>query len=230
MIFNNRDINILHLVMQMMEIRSRFCQFGVVEAKEYDAAQVPANAQPLVYDSNTLDEDGMFTVLSGLGNSGLYYEDFFVRYGTEKTTGNEMIEIAVPVASPEACSSCYDSNCAECAEIGHYQLYIIHRDGTISEETDMDAEECACCNGSVCENNCTCGHGCNEKMPSEAAMMRCRESGARNLCNCECGIEHCFVECGPVNDENCEFNENGRCHCSYNRCCGCDCECDVNEE
>lgn len=232
MMLNNRDINILNLAMKIMEIHSRFCRFGIVEAEEYNAAHTLPMSQALVYDANTLDDDGMFTVFSGFGNSGHYHEDFFVRYCKTEMPENDFIEIAVPIVSQEECCSCQDGNCNECTAIGYYQLYLIRRDGTIAKDIDVDeTEDCKhCdCDGS-CGNNCSCSYDRHECAPSVVEMMHCRESGARNLCHCECGVEHCFVECGPENDENCTLNDNGRCHCPHNRCCGCDCECDPDEE
>lgn len=230
MILNNRDINILNLAMQILEIRSRFCQFGIMESEEYNAMSSVPSTQTLVYDINTLDDDGMFTVFAGFGVSGRYHETFFVRYFKAETQENDFIEIAVPIVFQETCHNCQDGNCNECAEIRQYQLYHIRRDGLISENIDMDeSEDCThcCCDGS-CGNNCSFDR--HEDAPSAAEMMRCRESGDHNLCNCECGPEHCFVECGPNNDESCTFNDNGRCHCPHNRCCGCDCECEPNED
>lgn len=230
MILNNKDINILNFALKILEIRSRFVQFGIMSAEEY-AERTDKNTQPLVYSTETQDDDGMFTVFSGFGNTNRYYEDFFVRYFKSEDKQDDYIEIAVPVVFQEDCHNCQDGDCSECPEIGYYQLYLIDRDGTISEDIDMD--ECddsgdGCCG--CCDCECGCGCDTHEDAPTAAQIMHCRESGEHNLCNCECGEEHCFVECGPDPEAECDLNENGRCHCPHNRCCGCDCECEPDEE
>lgn len=223
MIFNPNNINLLNVAMRIMEIRSRFCRYGIMTVEEYQNARVGIMEEPLLYDPMTLDEDGMYTIFAGYhGCQDKYFEDMYVRLFPGETREEDFIEIAIPVVFDESCHMCDDAVCAECSQIAYYQLYFIGRDGRISEDIEsVEDEDCECC----CECN-----DCNEKYPSAGEMLRCRESGAHNLCNCECGEEHCFVECGPDPEAECEFNENGRCHCQYNRCCGCDNECEPDEE
>ena len=229
MILSNKDINILNLTMQIMEIRNRFAQFGIVPASLFSNDK-PVQGQPLVYDPETLDDDGMYTILRHLAGDNRYYTDMYVRYRAFDNKADDFVEIAVPVVFEEDCKSCDGESCSECPTIGYYQLYLIGRDGSISEDVDMDEpDEEKCCTGD-CECCSCCPNDKAEDRAMVAAMMKCRETGAHNYCNCECGEEHCFVECGPVNDEDCELNENGRCHCPHNRCCGCDCECEPDEE
>lgn len=228
MILNNKDINILNLMMQIMEIRNRFAQFGIAPATEFNPKT--GVGQPLFYDQETLDDDGMYTVLKHLGGDNRYYTEFFVRYRAFENKADDFLEIAVPVVFEDDCKMCDDADCEDCSNIGYYQLYLIARDGSITEDIDMDEENdehecCGCCDCCDC-----CPEEFRDTGIDAAAMMRCRESGAHDYCNCECGEEHCFVECGPNPDEECPLNENGRCHCKYNRCCGCDCECDPDEE
>lgn len=231
MILNNHDITILNIAMRILELRTRFMQFGVMSTEEYAEARTSLNELPLVYDPITLDDDSMFTIFAGFGNSGKYFEDFYVRYFNGEVKDEDFIEVSIPVVFKDDCAACHDGDCNECPTIGYYQRYLISKDGDIYEDIDMDEpdEECDCC-GCDEECGCTCGCDCHEDKPTAGEIMRCRESGAHNLCNCECGEEHCFVECGPDPEAECELNENGRCHCKYNRCCGCDCECEPDEE
>lgn len=230
MIFNNHDINIVNLVMKILDIRSRFCQCGIMKAEDYVKAK-NAPTQTLVYNINSLDDDGMFTVFAGFGNSEYYHEDCFVRYFKAEKPEKDFIEIAIPIVSQEYCNSCQDGDCRECANIEYYQLYLIGRDGSISQDIESNElydEEC-CSDNDFHYCGC-CTQEYREDAKTAADIMHCRETGLHNLCNCECGQEHCFVECGPVNDEDCNFNENGRCHCPHNHCCGCECECEPDED
>lgn len=225
-------IQVLNIAMRIMEIRTRFCQYGIMTIEEYQNAHLSAMKQPLVYDPASLDDDAMFTVCAGYdGHKNLYFEDIHVRYLQGDTLSEDLIEVAVPVVLNEDCQMRHCAGkCNECPEIAYHQLYLIGRNGCIYEDTDMDGSEDhnLCCNcGPECEH--TRHHDSDEYQPSAVEMMRCRESGAHHLCHCECGEEHCFVECGPVPDENCECNENGRCHCPHNKCCGCDCKCECTE-
>ncbi len=221
MIFNDKEIGILSLAMKILEIQSRFCRFGIMSSEEYMNSRTYIQEQPLVYNPETLDDDGMYTIYAGYGNSERYYENIYVRYFKGATKDEDFIEVAVPVVLNEDCQ-CYD-----CKEPSHYQLYLISRDGSIAEDIDADEyeHECDC----DCHDEC-CSQECHENAKSAADIMRCRTTGAHDLCNCECGEEHCFVECGPDPEAECEFNEKGRCHCPHNRCCGCDCECEPDEE
>lgn len=219
----------LTLAMRILELRTRFMRYGIMTVEEYDKARVGVLEEPLVYDPITLDDDGMYTVYAGYRGCSRhqFFEDIYVRFSPGDTRDEDFIEVAVPVVDDDDCDTCKDCNCGECPHIHSYQLYLIGRDGCISEDVEMlDDDEC-CCGCCDCED-CDCD--AHEDTPTAAHIMHCRESGEHNLCNCECGEEHCFVECGPDSDAECDLNENGRCHCPHNRCCGCDCECEPDEE
>ena len=125
------------------------------------------------------------------------------------------------------CRPAQNADCDACDFISGYHVLHLSPDGGITEE--FEATDQSCCG--ACEDHCECGEcGAIGETKEWQKIKQCRDTGAHNLCNCECGEEHCFVECGPVNDEDCELNENGRCHCPHNRCCGCDCECEPDEE
>jgi len=65
-----------------------------------------------------------------------------------------------------------------------------------------------------------------EDVPSPAEIYHCRTTGAKELCVCDFDPEKCFVACGPIPEEDCPRNENGRCRCPHHRCCGCDVKCE----
>lgn len=229
MILKKNDVAILNLAMLILELRTRFVRYGIMTVEEYRNARTSSDEQPLVYSTDTLDEDGRYTIFSGFGVTNRYYEDVYVRYVKGDTRSEDFLEVAVPVVFEADCQHCPDCNVNACKEIGYYQLYLIGRDGTIDEDidgevcdTEDEPETCGGCNGD-------CEH-CHADAQTVAAMEECRTSGAHNFCNCECGEALCFVECGPDPEAECDFNENGRCHCPHNRCCGCGCECEPEEE
>lgn len=212
----------LTLAMRIMELRTRFMRDGIMNVEEYANAKVGILEEPLVYDPITLDDEGTYTIYAGYrGNTKKFFEDIDVRFSPGKTREEDFIEVAVPVVDNDDCDACKNGNCDDCPHIHSYQLYFIGRDGCISISSEMlDDDDCDC--HCECEGNydaCNCGD----------KMQECDDNVAHDFCHCECGPEHCFVECDAENDE-CKMNENGRCHCKYNRCCGCKTQCTDEEE
>ena len=86
----------------------------------------------------TLDDEGMYTIYAGYrGNTKNFFEDIYVRFSPGDTREDDFIEVAVPVVDNDDCDVCKNGNCDDCPHIYSYQLYLIGRDGCISEEIEM---------------------------------------------------------------------------------------------
>lgn len=234
MIINENESKMLHILAVLLNVRNRFMKYGVVSKDEY-ARLGDAHVAPLVYDPISYDEDGGYTIYSGYGVTGRYHEDIYIRYFPNENAGLSEIEFAVPVTPAESCLGCHPHNgmgCQSCDSIEAYHALRLTLDGCITEKTEqVKPHDCgACCSCCNCEDD---DELCREPLTdihTSEEMEACRNAAEHTLCNCSCGEEHCFVECGPVNDEDCEYNENGRCHCPHNHCCGCNTPCFPDDE
>lgn len=186
------EINTLNLAMRILEIRARFCRYGIMTVEEYMNARVGDFEEPLVYDTNTLDEDGMYTIYAGYRGSSLakFFEDIYVRFYPGDTRNEDFIEVAVPVVDDCECPTCKTGKCEECDHIKYYQLYLIGRDGLISEDIET-VDECDSC------DDCDCAIPCHFN-DNEVQECECYADG---VCNCAYNsCDGCSAEC--IEDEN----------------------------
>lgn len=219
--FSHENIKAMETLLKIQNIAKRFEKYGAVPLSKYRATRVsPSNTRAwnayvmqLVYDDSKKDlEEGEYPVFEHVSKTGSAdFLDIKVTYNTSGD-GEPYLYLVIP-GSKKTLS------------------YTIATDGVINP-IDMPAITRAM-NASLDVNNIDDSDCACELFGETEEYLRikeCRDSGAHNLCNCECGEEHCFVECGPANDETCEMNDNGRCHCKYNRCCGCDAQCEPDDD
>lgn len=143
MILKQKEVYILNLAMNILTIKERFCRFGIMTTEEYQNStyRLSSPEQPLVYNEETLDGDGLYTVFSGIGNSARYYKDMIVRYFKTNDKEDDFISVAIPVVYSSDCKNCKQCNIDTCKEIAYYQFYLIARDGTIAEDIDSKPKE-----------------------------------------------------------------------------------------